>query len=140
MSTRCQIKVIQEGLDWKEEITLYHHTDGYPEYMIPIISKAFSFKSRYPNDEWEKGRAGKVASPLCWADPGIFEPESGHDLHPDIEYYYKLYCINHKHGAIGDKPTWEIEIFDGSGEKLIRQRTALPKLLEIYPAHQGAMA
>ena len=137
MSTRCQVKVIQEGMgnDWNEEITLYHHTDGYPENMIPVISKAFNFKDKYAND-WIKGRAGKVASLLCWADPGVFEPEKGHKLHLDIEYYYKLYCVNHKHGSAGDIPTWEIEIFDGSGERLVHERAELSKLMGIYSRNE----
>ena len=133
MSTRCQVKVIQEGMgnDWKEEVTLYHHYDGYPENMIPVINKAFNFKDKYDND-WIKGRAGKVASLLCWADPGIFEPESGHELHPDIEYYYKLYCVNPKGGTVNDKPVWEVEIFDGSGERLAHERATLSELMGIY--------
>ena len=132
MSTRCQVKVIQEGLDWGESVTLYHHTDGYPEHMIPTINRAFNYQSKYGNDEWKKGRAGKVASLLCWAEPGVFEPETSHELHPDIEYYYKLYCVSHKQGAVGDKPTWEVEIFDGSGSRLEHKRATLSELMEIY--------
>ena len=97
MSTRCQVQVIQEGMgSWEDKVTLYHHTDGYPEYMIPIINKAYNYKRKplWKGDTdlscgWEKGRAGKVASLLCWADPIVFEPEEGHELHGDIEYYKK---------------------------------------------------
>jgi hypothetical protein len=147
MSTRCQVKVIQEGMDWQEEITLYHHCDGYPEHMIPTIAKAFNYKAprftKRDYDSWEKGRAGKVASFLCWSDPGQFEPEVGHELHGDIEYYYKIYCVNHQNGSVADKPSWEIEIYkpvDGFWDKadeghliLIIKRTGIATLLKKYP-------
>jgi hypothetical protein len=147
MSTRCQVEVIQEGMDgWKDEITLYHHTDGYPENMIPTINKAYKYKDKYESD-WIKGRAGKVASLLCWADPGVFEPESGHELHGDIEYYYKLYCVNRKGGSCADKPTWEIEIYqpvDGFWDKpdkqhlnLTTKRTDLSELVKLYQSRKA---
>ena len=90
MSTRCQVQVIEENLHWNEKVTLYHHTDGYPEYIVPKIYEAYCYKdgSQYPHfNEERKGRAGKVASLLCWADPMVFEPEEGHELHGDIEYF-----------------------------------------------------
>lgn len=110
MSTRCQVKVIQEGLDWQEERTLYHHWDGYPENMIPLFKKAFDFKQQY-HEDWEKGRAGKVASLLCWADPASFEPEDNTETHCDIDYFYKLFCTNKEQGSMGENPTWEIAIY-----------------------------
>jgi len=73
--------------------------------MVPAIKEAYS-----PN--WEHGRAGKVASFLCASDPGVFEPEEGHEKHPDIEYYYILHCINHKGGSMNEIPTWVLEIYD----------------------------
>jgi len=113
MSTRCQVQVIQEGLEWDQKIMLYHHTDGYPSNMIKVIKKAYEHR-REPFwkgdsdtfESWRKGRAGKVASYLCWADPGVFEPEDNHRLHSDIEYFYRLYCINDKNNV-----SWEVEIF-----------------------------
>jgi hypothetical protein len=38
MATRSQIQVIQEGI-WDEKITLYHHWDGYPDNILPIIQQ-----------------------------------------------------------------------------------------------------
>ena len=112
MSTRCQVQVIQEGLDWEEKVTLYHHTDGYPEYMIPTIKKAYD----YDCETWVKGRAGKVASILCWADPAVFEPEEGHDLHGDIEYYYRLYLRNTNGGTLAEEATWELDVYEVDDE------------------------
>jgi len=105
MSTRCQVKV--NGLD--ESVTLYHHCDGYPENMIPLIKQAFDFG----NKSWKLTRAGKVASYLCYVDPGQFEPEEGHELHGDIEYYYIIHV-----GADDGKPSWGIHTYKVRGGKL----------------------
>ena len=125
MSTRCQVKVIGEGI-YPDELTLYHHTDGYPEYMIPLLAKAYGYvdPSGYDND-WVKGRAGKVAGLLCWADPAVFEPESSHELHGDIEFYYKLFC--------GKSEGWEVEVLNPDDMSAVEPRTPLSKLLEKYP-------
>lgn len=94
MSTRCQIRVIQEGMNWEESVTLYHHWDGYPENMIKLFKAAFELIET--KDIGQAGRAGKVASYLCAVDPSGFEPEVGHELHFDIAYYYRIFCINQK--------------------------------------------
>jgi len=111
MSTRSQVIVIQEGLDWEESITLYHHWDGYPSGIIPLLWLAYNYKRKpfYRGDKdtscmWEKGRAGKAASLLCWAHPAGFEPECGHELHGDIEFYYRLYVVN------SDPVRWDVEV------------------------------
>ena len=137
MSTRCQVVVIQEGLGWDEKVTLYHHSDGYPSNIIPLIKKAFEYKGEYTNG-WEKGRAGKVSSFLCWADPGAFEPEDGHELHGDIEYLYRLFVVNQNMGSIGESPRWEVEILvpkagfwencDQEHLKVSQKRTPLDKV------------
>ena len=31
-----------------------------------------------------------MAGYLCWTEPGVFEPEDGHELHGDIEYFYRV--------------------------------------------------
>jgi len=105
MSTRCQVKVIQKDFDSEESVTLYHHYDGYPENMIPLFVKASQYKG------CKSGRAGKVASILCDVDPLGFEPESGHQLHGDLSYYYKLY-IN-IYGKDGQN--WELEVYEVNG-------------------------
>jgi hypothetical protein len=110
MSTRCQVKVIQEGLPWKEAITLYHHCDGYPSNMFGLFKKALEGHKEANKGEitWEMGRAGKAAGRLCWADPDQFEPESGHKLHGDIEYYYKLFvCNGHDETVV-----WEVHAYE----------------------------
>src|SRR5947209_8649352 len=116
MSTRCQVTVVQEETGLDEKVTLYHHTDGYPEYMIPKIAEAFGTFSK-PKEimkgisytrTWELGRAGMVASFLCAVDPGVFEPKDSHDLHGDIEYHYTLYVTSHEGGSVGAK--WSVEI------------------------------
>jgi hypothetical protein len=129
MSTRCQVKVVGEGLGWEdaEPITLYHHSDGYPSYMLPIIRQGFElavkknteYSRRYgiTTDHYlmETGQPSKAASFLCAADPGNFEPEAGHELHGDIEWYYVLRCINKVKTVNGkqrqDKPEWRVDIY-----------------------------
>jgi hypothetical protein len=112
MITRCQVRVVQEGLSWDESVTLYHHSDGYPTYMLPLIARAYDMSGR----DWHSGRAGKAASVLCAADPGVFEPEAGHELHCDIEYYYTLYTVNKAQGNVNECPEWEVQVFDcGTG-------------------------
>mgnify|MGYP001603708666 CR=1 FL=1 len=119
MSTRCQVQVIQEGLDELQTITLYHHSDGYPEHIIPCILKGFQlgkrghrFGGKVYKADWELGRAGKAASYLCAAHPGSFEPEAGHELHGDIRFYYRLYLGNQNGGTYAEKPRWEIEVYE----------------------------
>jgi hypothetical protein len=102
-------------LNWEDKITLYHHTDGYPENIIPLIFKAYCYgdnpspdRDRYISPNLMKERAGKAGGLLCWSDPAIFEPEQGHRLHGDIEYYYRLYCSESRSE---NKVIWEVEIF-----------------------------
>lgn len=81
MSTRCQVKVTGTDINNADSVTLYHHCDGYPEYMLPTIANGW-------RDTWQAGRIGKAASMVCGADPEGFEIEQGHALHGDIEFYY----------------------------------------------------
>lgn len=123
MSTRCQVQVIGLNED-DSQVTLYHHTDGYPSYMVPLIAKAYRtairpivhqgihsdgtpYRHVYAN-AWQAARVGKSASYLCAADPGTMEPEAGHDLHGDIEYLYRVYVSGGM--DIGATGTWEVEI------------------------------
>ncbi len=108
MSTRCQVHVHNEGLHYVEKLTLYHHTDGYPSYMLPILAKAHELSG----GGWEAGRTGKVASYMCAADPGIFEPEEGHELHSDIEYYYDVAPVNEHGGSMAEEDVvWRVKVY-----------------------------
>jgi hypothetical protein len=133
MSTRCQVKVVQEDVGWNEQVTLYHHMDGYPENMIPLIGGAAL--SVPENQKWLAGRAGHVASFVCYSDPSGFEPEEGHELHDDIRYYYVLHLKNIAEGSLAENPVWEVEVFETSygGEerlKLIIPSTPLGMLMK----------
>ena len=101
MSTRCQVQII--GIDINpDKFTLYHHCDGYPTNMLPLLASA-------EGDTWQHGRAGKATAFIIATDPGGYEPEQGHELHGDIEYYYQV--------TVG-KGDWTVEAFavDGWGE------------------------
>ena len=73
--------------------------------MLPLIASAYK-------PRWEHGRAGKAAGFLCAVDPGGFEPEEGHDLHGDIEWYYVL-DVSGK-GTVDDVPAWTVTIYTAS--------------------------
>jgi hypothetical protein len=81
MSTRCQVKVTGKDINNADSHTLYHHCDGYPSAMLPLIASA------YTND-WQAGRIGKAAAMIVSADPTGYELQQGHSLHGDIEFYY----------------------------------------------------
>ena len=113
MSTRAQVQVYQDGPGWDERVTLYHHCDGYPNGMMPLFREAFE---KY-GQGWEGGRVGKVASFLCAVHPGQFEPEEGHELHGDIQYYYKLRLQSD--GSSNSKPVWFVTIYKGDGFTIV---------------------
>jgi len=102
MSTRCQVKVTGTDINNAEPVTLYHHCDGYPEYMLPTIAKGWQ-------DTWQAGRIGKAAAMICSADPTGFEIEQGHGLHGDIEYYYVVDATNGDWQISAYKAHWGCE-------------------------------
>jgi hypothetical protein len=102
MSTRCQVKVT----DGEQSLTLYHHTDGYPSHMLPVIKKAWDEHGK----EWEGARVYKVASMLCAVDPVVFEPLDYHGLHADIEYYYVINCKDTT--RVGTRPDWAVTAYE----------------------------
>jgi hypothetical protein len=126
------------GLSERERVTLYHHCDGYPSGMLPLFAEAFE---KFREEGWKLRRAGHIASFLCATDPGGFEPEPGHELHGDIEYYYRLYTMNEHGGSADERGRWEVEVFsvefdDATPEnpgKLLLART------EVEEAAMGAV-
>lgn len=106
MSTRCQIQVVQEGLDWEAKVTMYHHSDGYPGHIVADIARSYEIYGK----GWEAERGRKVAAYLCAMHPGGFEPEDSHELHMDIDYYYILYVGKADKGFVKEEPSWEVEI------------------------------
>ncbi len=123
MSTRTQVKVT----NGEQSLTLYHHTDGYPSYMLPLIQKAWEDFGQ----GWEGARVYKVASMLCAVDPVVFEPLDYHDMHGDIEYFYEVDCKGESHH--GAEPVWKITsyevVFDFEDKKSAKDR--LTKLGEV---------
>lgn len=103
MSTRCQTKIVGTDFEKHEAITLYHHCDGYPSNMVPLLASAYA-------PDWEHGRVGKAAAYVIATDPGGFEPESSHALHGDIEWYYVLSISSQGH--VADVPKWNLTVYD----------------------------
>jgi len=129
MSTRCQTRILagnkEDNGQFSEDLTLYHHCDGVPKNMVPLFWQAYQFgitpfipdwKRDEPNAkpmdayQWQTFRAGFAASFLCHIDPRGFWPESGHELHGDIAFYYKLY-VKGKNVKGQKYQQWELEIF-----------------------------
>ena len=115
MSTRCQIQVFEYRDSENPINTLYLHSDGYPERVIPKIFEAYSYGDQNPKEfedyNFLKGKAGKIASLLCWTDPGHLEPQGNHHLYRHISYLYRLY-VNFCNFPSDEKPLWEIEILE----------------------------
>ena len=115
MSTRCQVRVEGDvrvlGAEntVRDRLTLYHHSDGYPSYMVRTFVTAFDKYGR----GWEGNRVGKVASFLCAVDPGSYEPEDGHQLHGDIEFFYEVHLGSDM--TVGARGTWTIKVFEVGG-------------------------
>jgi hypothetical protein len=154
MSTRANVLIKSVGLDYKEPyVLLYHHYDGYPEYMIPTMlnyEKIFKnevkkvFKSNWENEKWMFGRALHLASLIVATDPLVFEVDAIFEkeedivledivLHGDIDYYYVITAKNYQRGVIDEVPQIWIEIYTTRDldEKTLDQfwETGDPKLL-----------
>lgn len=74
MSTRCQVKIIQDD----SEILLYHHCDGYPEGVGFCLLKLI--------DKYKNWWASELATKMV--REGNFEVSL--DYHLDIEYLYEM--------------------------------------------------
>lgn len=74
MSTRCQVKVMQDG----REILLYHHCDGYPEGVGFCLLKLM--------DKYKNWWASELATKMV--REGNFECSLNYHL--DIEYLYEM--------------------------------------------------
>ena len=108
MSTRCQVKIKEKGVDrQKEAVTLYHHCDGYPTAMIPLLACAYQ-------PEWKHGRIGKAVSFVVAEDPEGYEVEQGHELHGDIEWYYILEILSETH--VDAVPQWFLNVYKITGD------------------------
>lgn len=127
MSTRCQVMVTNNPKSEMTELNdgrdmwLYHHCDGYPSNMVPLIKKAFDYENLRTGGEgkfkftygiekrgWEKGRVFKSASLLCAVDPCQFEPLPYQEFHRDIEYFYVIRVANENDGNI----VWYLTVYD----------------------------
>ncbi len=115
MSTRCQVRINQTGMGWDTSVTLYHHCDGYPSAMVPLIQKSYETYG----GSWKAGRAGHAASYLIASDIEGYEPEDSHELHSDIEFYYVLELRNTQGGSCAENPDWHLTVYGGNGETAI---------------------
>ena len=107
MSTRCQVKIQKFGVkNDTDAVTLYHHCDGYPSVMVPLMAQAYQ-------PEWKHGRVGKVASFVVAEDPDGYEVEQGHAIHGDIEWYYVLDVKSDS--MVDATPEWFLTVYEVPG-------------------------
>lgn len=98
MSTRAFVTIEGNGSGMHESVTLYRHSDGYPDEVIPTIQRAYDLVHAAPrwaitekvnySDCWKGNRAGYVAGFLCAAEYGAYQPRSGHERSGDEEWDY----------------------------------------------------
>jgi hypothetical protein len=90
MGTRAIVQVINECRP-DENITLYHHDNGDPDYMIPCLVEARKLAEKVCPGvfQYKFDRPGYVAGILCAADPGWFAPTTQN--HGDLDYTYTLH-------------------------------------------------
>lgn len=133
MSTRCQVKIHGPKGKEKDAVTLYHHCDGYPTYMLPTIFRGYA-------PDWKHGRIGKAASFIVAADPEEYEIEEGHALHGDIEWYYTIEVVSEQH--VNAIPTWKVTVhkvsFNGEpkpiGRVIICEKMTMKRIEQIANA------
>ncbi len=124
MATRANVRIRHTGLEWEEEVQLYHHWDGYPSHILPLMARCFEIHRERRGDScnWELGRAGKLASYIIATDPGGFEPEQGLDLHGDIAFLYVITAVNRQGAPLTEAPEVLVEVYTTWG--LPEQRRA----------------
>jgi len=130
MSTRCQVQVIDRE---RRKITLYHHHDGYPSYMVPTIHAAYQLiKGMGLNSSSLSG----AVSGLCFVDPAEFEVEDGHELHGDIRFYYRIYCSPLEKSDKHPVDRWELEVFQREYPEPPERGGSIP-ILKCYNGEEG---
>jgi hypothetical protein len=90
MSPRYQVFIIEKLKGKEERIgTLYHHFDGYPERMVPMLNEAIK---KWKN-EAIKGFVGRneLVNYIIAEDPARYEIGSINEkIRPDTVYLYKI--------------------------------------------------
>jgi len=109
MATRCQVKITGKN-DATEAVTLYHHYDGCPTSMVPLIADAYAA-------DWKHGFVGKVASFVVSRDPAGYDIEADHGIHGDIEWYYVLEVGSETH--VEAVPKWFLTVYDAKSAYVV---------------------
>jgi hypothetical protein len=61
MSTRCQVKVSSGVKGNQEAVTLYHHHDGYPTNMLPLMADAYTHAREYLKKRAKKYAISRIS-------------------------------------------------------------------------------
>ena len=137
MSTRCQIEFYSDHpkdvVETHPDARIYKHSDGYPEHIIPMLEKLFEilsrnlpmYGSRENDSEWSAAEfvnEFRYGSSQPAQDPCKNENYQGYgniyvtqNLHPDIEFLYRVTCHSGE---------WHVDIFEPKfepypGDKLV---------------------
>lgn len=109
------------------EVTLYHHHDGYPTNMLPLLKRAWDEALAWHKARWKTDlygpfdpehpitcaslrSPGKFANHVVATDPEGFEFEQGHEQHGDIEWYY---VVEFDHAPTFSGPVegrWKVQV------------------------------
>lgn len=105
MSTRCNI-YLHDFDDVNPSVILYHHTDGYPDFMFHKLTRFVDNINTRLKDLnryywWDAERVGAMMIQLSAGD--YTNPEIGNDVpqfqpcikkHGDIDYLYHIYLLD----------------------------------------------
>lgn len=152
MSTRAEVRIIEGEKSESPRVTyLYHHSDGYPSYMVPALQRAYKrfvearadryglIKFRVAGEEahvsrWQGGRAGYAATFIAAADLGLdaVEPADEQNNHGDLDFYYTVWVKEggrdyEKHQDLPAE--WDVEIrYSNENGRIVTPRTPIRKL------------
>lgn len=91
MSTRCCVKVITKVGKSKKEVMLYHHHDGYPEWVgYDLVRRSKGWEADW-RPYWQ---IMDVVNSLVKDTKDEYEVTVYN--HPDIEYLYTIDCMKRK--------------------------------------------
>lgn len=129
MSTTALVVMRQDGEDQK--VLLFHPSDGYPEYMLPVFRGAYA-KFVTPSvpkyEEWQPFRAGRVGTAsalIVAADPhgfvveGCPQDEAAARKESYLDYIYTVLVTSMGNGMgtdeveairAGRRPVWKVKV------------------------------
>jgi hypothetical protein len=127
MSTRGEVELVREG---ESTVHLYHTSDTYPSYMLPVIKRAYKIASdklrensqnqrKYvPYNAYRMVRPEHMASYVIAADPSFFIVDDcsrgappAHEEGSDLDWIYRLRADPSEKSEHEERvPKWELAV------------------------------